>query len=223
MENARENIDIQRRYAEAGLKYYTPLEEALNAFTHGVGVPIALAFMIYLLCNAKTPPEIMTAVFMCSAAATVYGISAVYHALKPSGRKFVARKIDHASVGLLVTASAIPFLLLGKTSIYNYVAIGACLTVVAVDAVGCYVNLLKFKKAGVFCDLVIAAIGFAFFFVNRESIPDVTAYLYAAGFCCCLLGLLPFALKAKYMHTVFHVLTLLGPILFMIAAVFMFA
>lgn len=222
MDKTREDHDIHREYAEAGLKYYTPREETLNVLTHGVGVPIAMAFMIYLLCMAKNLSEILTAVFMCSAAAAVYGISAVYHFLKPSKGKFVARKIDHASVGLLVTASAIPFLLLGTVSLCNYIAIGACLFIVAVDALGCCINLIKFKKAGVLCDITVAAIGFAFFFVNRTYIPDVTAYFYCAGFCCCVLGLVPFALKTRYMHTLFHVLTLIGPTMFMIAAAFMF-
>ena len=59
-----ENL-LKEEYAKYGLRYYTPNEELWNTITHGIGAPIALAFMIYLLVIATSIREIFASLLLC--------------------------------------------------------------------------------------------------------------------------------------------------------------
>ncbi len=217
------NADMRAEYEAMQLQYYTPREEVANAITHGIGTPIALAFMIYFLIVATTFAQVATALFMCLAAMLVYTTSCVYHALTDKERKRVARKFDHANIGLLVTACSVPYMLLLSTHYWNYVSFALCLALCALDAALCFVNLMKFKKLGVIFNILIGALGLSAFCVNADLIPAETTWIYAAALASCVLGLLPYCLnKLKYAHTLFHILTLIGPVLFMTGAVYLF-
>ena len=217
------NADIRAEYEAMQLQYYTPREEVANAITHGIGTPIALAFMIYFLIVATTFAQVVTALFMCLAAMLVYTTSCVYHALTVKSYKRIARKFDHANIGLLVTACSVPYMLMLSTHFWNYVSLALCLAICALDAMLCFIDLMKFKKLGVVFNVVIGALGLSAFCVNADLIPSETTWIYASALASCVLGLLPYCLKRfRYAHTLFHILTLIGPVLFMTGTVFLF-
>ena len=161
-----DSTDIRAEYEAMELQYYTPREEIANAVTHGIGAPVAFAFMIYFLVAATTLEQIAAALFMCLAAMLVYITSCVYHALTDKERKRVARKFDHANIGLLVTACSVPYMLMLSSHYWNYVSLALCLALCALDAVLCFVNLMKFKRLGVIFNILIGALGLSAFCVN---------------------------------------------------------
>ena len=218
-----DSTDIRAEYEAMELQYYTPREEIANAVTHGIGAPVAFAFMIYFLVAATTLEQIAAALFMCLAAMLVYITSCVYHALTDKERKRVARKFDHANIGLLVTACSVPYMLMLSSHYWNYVSLALCLAICALDAMLCFIDLMKFKKLGVVFNVVIGALGLSAFCVNADLIPSETTWIYASALASCVLGLLPYCLKRfRYAHTLFHILTLIGPVLFMTGTVFLF-
>lgn len=218
-----ENL-LKEEYEKYGLRYYTPNEELWNAITHGIGAPIALAFMIYLLVIASSIKEIFASLLLCLPAIQVYTGSGVYHALKDFKKKSLARRIDHANIAFLVTACGVPFALLFNDYIINYVGVGLCFALAITNACLCIYDLMRFKVFGVVVDSVIGGILLIIYIININS-PYATLevnLLFLIGFIFCVAGLILYAVKKKYIHTVFHVATLIGPILMMVGAVVLF-
>ena len=54
------NAEVRAEYEAMQLQYYTRREEVANAITHGVGTPVAFAFMIYFLIVATTFAQVVT-------------------------------------------------------------------------------------------------------------------------------------------------------------------
>ena len=216
---------LKLEYEKYGLRYYTPNEELWNAITHGIGVPISLAFMIYLLVIANSLAEIFTALLLCILAMQVYATSGVYHALTNKQKKSMARRIDHANIAFLVTACGVPFSLLFNDYLINYIGVGICFTLAIINAVLCVYDLMRFKTFGVVVDAIIGAILLILYIVNLGS-PYATHTInafYLIGFIFCVAGLALYTIKKKYIHTVFHVATLIGPILMMVGTILLFS
>ncbi len=221
----QEKLRLEQEYAAAGLRYYTPNEELWNAITHGIGTPITLAFFIYYMVIADTPREIATAILLCIPALQVFTTSAIYHALTDKHKKSIARKIDHANISFLVTACGVPPAIMLGTSVWNYVGIGLCFAIAIVGAVLCIVNLMKFKNLNVGFNAVIGVICTLIYVLNLNS-PlatfEVNA-LYLTAMLLCLAGLILYNIKKiPYVHTIFHVVTLIGPILFFVGTILLF-
>lgn len=215
---------LKLEYAKYGLRYYTPNEEIWNAITHGIGAPIALGFMIYLLVIASSVKEIFAALLLCIPAMQVYVGSGVYHALKDFKQKSLARRIDHANIAFLVTACGVPFALLFSDNIINYIAVGICFALAITNACLCVYDLIRFKVFGVVVDAVIGGLLAILYGINFHS-PNATLevnLLFIIGFGFCVAGLILYTIKKKYIHTVFHLATLIGPVLMMIGTIFLF-
>lgn len=221
----QEKLRLEQEYAAVGLRYYTPNEELWNAITHGIGTPITLAFFIYYLVIASNVKEIVTAVLLCIPALQVFTTSCVYHALTDKKRKSVARRIDHANISFLVIACGVTPAMMFGSSIWNYIGIGACFAIAITGAVLCIINLTKFKNLNVVFNVIIGAICFLIYILNLGS-PlatfEVNA-LYLTGLILCTIGLVLYGIKKiPYVHTIFHVVTLIGPVLFFIATALIF-
>ncbi len=215
---------LKLEYEQYGLRYYTPNEERWNAITHGIGAPITLGFMIALLVLARGALEIVATILLCIPALQVYATSGIYHALTDKKKKSLARRIDHANIAFLVTACGVPQALLFSDQLFNYIGIGICFVLAIVNACLCVYDLMKFKVFGTVVDAIIGGILLIVYLTNLNS-PYATLevnLLFLFGFLLCTLGLGLYAIKKKYIHTVFHVATLIGPILFMVATVVIF-
>ena len=215
---------LKLEYEKYGLRYYTPNEELWNAITHGIGAPIALGFMIYLLVIASSIEEIFASILLCIPAMQVYVGSGVYHALKDLKKKSLARRIDHANIAFLVTACGVPFSLLFASNVLNYVAVGVCFALAITNAILCVYDLMRFKKVGVVVDAVIGGILAILYAINVHS-PYATTEVnlfFIIGFAFCVAGLILYVIKKKYIHTIFHVATLIGPVLMMVGTILLF-
>lgn len=219
-----DEITLREEYAKYGLRYYTPNEELWNAITHGIGAPIALAFMVYLLVIASSLKEILTALLLCIPAIQVYATSGVYHALTDKPKKSWARRVDHANIAFLVTACGVPFALLFGDMLINYIGVGICFILAIINASLCVYDVVRFKVFGVVVDAVIGGILLIIYMLNLNS-PYATLTVnlfFLIGFLFCVCGLILYTIKKKYIHTIFHVMTLIGPVLMMIGSVFLF-
>ncbi len=90
-----------------------PLREPFNTFSHGVGILLAAAGLVFLVWQAETA--------FATAAYAVYGVSLVtlflastlYHALPVSKRARLAlRRFDHTAIYLLIAGTYTPICLL---------------------------------------------------------------------------------------------------------------
>lgn len=211
--------ELKQIYKNNGLVYYTPKEELFNSISHALGAVVALVFMIFMLLKATTPAAYATAVLSCALIAIEFSVSATYHGVSDMKKKLTWRTLDFPAVNLNVIACATATCLM-YGSIYGYVAFGVSFAIAAVIFVLCLYRFDIFRKVSVASTFVIGGLMFAAFFTayfSQKGISQETSFVYLAGLASCLLGAAVFGLHKRYMHCLFHVFVLVGPILFLVA------
>lgn len=211
--------ELKQIYKDNGLVYYTPKEELFNSISHALGAVVALVFMIFMLLKATTPAAYATAVLSCALIAIEFSVSATYHGVSDMKKKLTWRTLDFPAVNLNVIACATATCLM-YGSIYGYVAFGVSFAIVAVIIVLCLYRFDIFRKVSVASTFVIGGLMFAAFFTayfSQKGISQATSFVYLAGLASCLLGAAVFGVHKRYVHCLFHVFVLVGPILFLVA------
>lgn len=211
--------ELKQIYKDNGLVYYTPKEELFNSISHTLGAVVALVFMIFMLLKATTPAAYATAVLSCALIAIEFSVSATYHGVSDMKKKLTWRTLDFPAVNLNVIACATATCLM-YGSIYAYVAFGVSFAIAAVIFVLCLYRFDIFRKVSVASTFVIGGLMFAAFFTayfSQKGISQATSFVYLAGLASCLLGAAVFGLHKRYVHCLFHVFVLVGPILFLVA------
>lgn len=207
--------ELAAKYKEMGLVYYTDKEEVMNSVSHGIGsfFGLAAAVGLALVANGK---------FISTLAAFIFGLgiiipflnSALYHGFKNFSRKRTWRRVDHAGIAFIIMANSAPLCLVIGASAGNYVLLGITVVLCLTNVFLCLYDLKKFSKVALIIDLFCAALGVTGYFLNRAGIPFSGKLFYIGGSVFCLLGLVFYGIKKRYMHTVFHILMLIGTMLY---------
>ncbi|MGN1096424.1 MAG: hemolysin III family protein [Christensenellales bacterium] len=212
-----ENYLIKQRYYKHGLVYYTLAEEILNSVSHAIGGALGIAALVvfYLLANNvyEKAAAIISGIFI----ALPYVNSAVYHGLTDLKLKSVWRKIDHSSICFIIIGCATPMILCLSPSTYNFVAMGIALLVSIINITGCGISLKKFSKIALCLDFVVAFLFTGAYVLQKNFIPLSAKICYITGAAVCLLAMIAYAIRKKYVHTLFHVMMLLGTVIFLAA------
>ena len=220
-----DNIDeLKDQYKSHSLVYYTPMEELINTITHALGVIFAVVMLVLMLLRATTVECVLAAVLSCFCLGLEFFISAMYHGTRDLKRKLMWRKLDFPAVDLNVIACGTCLCLL-YGNIYGYIAFGLSFALAVAMLFACLFAFDKSHKLSVGITFIVGALLFAAFFVanftgNGIRNKDLVGYLYLAGLLTSLLGAIFFRIYKRYMHCVFHVLVLIGPILCMLANYF---
>lgn len=211
--------ELKQIYKNNGLVYYTPKEELFNSISHALGAVVALVFMIFMLLKATTPAAYATAVLSCALIAIEFSVSATYHGVSDMKKKLTWRTLDFPAVNLNVIACATATCLMYE-SIYGYVAFGVSFAIAIVIFALCLYRFDIFRKISVASTFVIGGLMFAAFFTayfSPKGISTTTSIVYLSGLVTCLLGAAVFGIHKRYVHCLFHVFVLAGPILFLVA------
>lgn len=207
-------------YKDKGLVYYSRSEEMINSFSHLLAGLMGLTFMIYTLCFLDKPILIFAASLSALFCAFPYTVSFYYHFTKNFKRKAVARKVDHAGVGFIVLSCGIPLCLGMKIHVYDIVTIVICTAIAFSNIIMSIINLKKFSRLMMILDVVIAVLLTVAYFLNIQTIPECGKWFFISGAFFCLLAFSFFGRKKQYMHSVFHILSLMGTTAYMHAGLF---
>ena len=134
-------------------------------------------------------------------------------------KKLLWRTLDFPSVNLNVIACATAPCLL-YNNVYGYVALGLSFAIAIVIFALCIYKFSVFRKVSVASTFLIGALMFAAFltaYFSEKGISFETSMVYLAGLASCLLGAAVFGVHKRYVHCLFHVFVLVGPILFLVA------
>ena len=201
----------QAEYRDKGLVYYTTKEEVWNSFSHFLGAVFGLFGLIYILvAGEKTAPIITSAILYFVGVTCPYAISTAYHGVKDLGIKKELRKYDHAGISFIIFGNTAPMCLIYLTGFEVYYVVAASFLICVVNVVLCLVDLKKFSSVALILDLVCAAVGVVGYCLCRLNIAWSGKICYIIGSVLCLVGLAFYGRKKKYMHTVFHILMVLG-------------
>ena len=207
---------------------YTRGEEIMNMVTHIVGG--SLAVLILVLCVVKAAvggniPGVIGSVIYGCAMILLYCMSSIYHGLHTGTGKKVMQVLDHCTIYFLICGTYTPIMLSAFVPVYP--VLGWCILAVEwglafLAATLTAIDLHKYDKFSMVCYILM---GWAIIFF----VPQAIAVMTKPGFILLLLGGIAYTVgavlygiggKMQWMHSVFHIVVVLGSVLQFLAIFF---
>lgn len=199
------------------LKRYTVGEEIFNSVSHGVGALLGVIGTVVLIVLSAVNGSALalgTSIVYGLSLIMLYTMSTLYHAIASQKAKEILRIFDHTSIFLLIAGSYTPFCLVALEGNPRGLMVAVVVWICAIA--GIVLNAVSLKKT--------EKIGMALYVIMGWSvimvIKDVVAALPTPAFWLLLLGGLSYtggiafyAIKKKYMHSIWHLFVLAGSVL----------
>ena len=190
---------------------YSPLEERLNAISHGVGGIAAAVGLIFLLIKVDG----IYGQFAC----LVFGLSMIlmflsstlYHCAKSPNVKAVLKVIDHSAIYLLIAGTYTPFMVI---AIGGWVGLTGMVVVWSIALIGIVCKIFanqRFPKLSVITYLLMGWIAIFFIYPLYNALSTEGLWLLFAGGLCYTAGVLFYvAKKVQFTHAIWHVFVIAG-------------
>ena len=189
------------------------LEEIGNSVSHGLGSLFSIFAFILMLLHYDVIRELLGAVVYFAGLFLMFTMSCLYHAFSHgSAVKRLFRRFDYASIYLLIGATFAPVLLSYVGGVFGLVffIIQWCVIVTGITLVGVFGPArLKF----IHMPLYILLGWCALMFLPRMLGDNVWfAFYILLGGIIYSLGIIPFAMKNKVAHFIWHFFVLAGAV-----------
>lgn len=203
------------------LPNYTRGEEIMNMITHIVGGAIAIIIFILCLWHPNTFTSAGKGISCCVygiSMITVYTISSIYHGLNTYTSKRVMQILDHCAIYLLIAGTYTPIAVCAFLESYFRLGIALLILQWSFAALAITLNAIDLKKYKVFSMVSYIAMGWCIVLVLPQFlrvIEPVGFHLLLAGGISYSIGAILFGLgvKIRWMHSMFHILVVIGSIL----------
>jgi hemolysin III len=190
---------------------YSPLEERLNAISHGIGAIAATVGLVFLLMRVDG--------IYGELACLVYGISMIlmflsstlYHSAKTPKVKAFFKVVDHSAIYLLIAGTYTPFMVL---AISGWVGLTGMVIVWSIALVGITCKIFanqRFPKLSIITYLLMGWLAAFFIYPLYHALTTEGLWLLVAGGLCYTLGVLFYvAKKIQFTHAIWHVFVVAG-------------
>ena len=222
------DLPTEQKQYRTPLPSYTRGEEITNMVTHIVGGVFAVAaipLLVIMAATHKNPWAIVTGTVYGVSLLIMFTISSVYHGLKPGRAKRVLRVIDHCDIYFLIAGTYTPILLcairpLNPAMAWTIFGVEWALAAIAVTLNA--VDLKRFEKVSMACYIGMGWCVVAVIKVTIEAMTLPGFLLLLAGGIAYTVGAVLYGVgkRVRYMHSVFHVLVLIGSILQFLSILF---
>jgi len=190
------------------------LEEIGNAVTHGVGSIFSIVAFILMLINSTSDIQVIASMVYFIGLFILFTMSCLYHSFKYGlCVKRIFRRFDYSSIYLLIGATFVPILLLfvgGKLGIIfcivQWIIITTGITFV------CVFGPHRLRALHITLYLVLGWSGLLFIPMMFKNNILLFYYILGGGVVYSL-GIIPFALKKKCSHFIWHFFVLGGAII----------
>lgn len=189
------------------------LEEIGNAISHGVGSIFSVVALILMLNASDTKIKIFSSIIYFIGLFIMFTMSCLYHSFKYGSRvKRLFRRFDYSCIYLLIGATFVPLLLIyiggtfGKIFfIIQWIIIITGITLIGVFGPG------KIRPLHITLYIVLGWSGLLI--IPKMISNDINLFYYIlGGGLIYTIGIIPFALKKKTAHFIWHFFVLLGAI-----------
>jgi hemolysin III len=190
-----------------------PIEEKLNAWSHGLGVGLGVAALVFMLLGVdQTNPYGLFSVI-------VYGLSIIllflastcYHAITASKRKHYFRVVDHISIYLLIAGTYTPVLLIAIPNGLGWILFWV---VWGIAAFGLILKLFftgRFERFSTFLYLAMGWLAIIPYSELTTALDAKALTLLISGGVAYTVGVLFYAVeKIPYNHFIWHLFVLGG-------------
>jgi hemolysin III len=190
-----------------------PIEEKLNAWSHGLGVGLGVVALVFMLLGVdQTNPYGLFSVI-------VYGLSIIllflastcYHAITSSKRKHYFRVADHISIYLLIAGTYTPVLLIAIPNSLGWILFWV---VWGIAAFGFILKLFftgRFERFSTFLYLAMGWLAIIPYGELTTALDAKALTLLISGGVAYTVGVLFYAIeKIPYNHFIWHLFVLGG-------------
>jgi len=199
---------------EAKVRTYSPLEEKLNIYSHGLGFLLAIPATVMLILKASMHGnawQIVSVSIYGLSMMTLYLASTLYHSATDPKRRHRLNVFDHASIYLLIAGTYTPFVLVTLRGPWGWSLFG----VVWAAAIGGIIFKIfytgRFDLASTIAYVVMGSIVLIAIKPLIANLPLPGLYWLVAGGVSYIVGaVLYMQTKMPYHHAVFHLFVLLG-------------
>lgn len=190
------------------------LEEIGNAVTHGVGSVFAVLAIVFMLIYADSATERVGAWVYFFGLFVMFTMSCLYHAF-PHGScvKRIFRRFDYSSIYLLIGATFAPILLCYIGGVFGLVffIVQWAVIITGITLVGVFgPTRLRFIHIPLY--IILGWCGIMFMPRMLANDPWFCFYILGGGIVYSL-GIIPFAMKTRVAHFIWHFFVLAGAVL----------
>lgn len=190
------------------------LEEIGNATTHGVGAIFAIVAFILMLLNSNGGLEVLGAVIYFFGMFVMFTMSCLYHSFKHGTKtKRIFRRFDYSSIYLLIGATFAPILLCFRGGVFGTVffVIQWLIIATGVSLVGVFgPSRLRFIHIPLY--VLLGWSGLMLIPSMYAHNPMFVFWILLGGVVYSF-GIIPFAIKSRASHFIWHFFVLAGAIL----------
>ena len=199
-------------------KRYTIGEEIFNSVTHGVGVLIAIAFMVLLIIKSQgNTPLIIANIIYGVSLMLMFLSSTLYHAITNTKAKQVLRYFDHSAIFICIAGTFTPIIvrvLQGAQRVGFLVAIWLIALVGIILKITIFRKNLqeKYKKQSL---LLYILMGWMSVLLMKKVIQIsgmLSFILILSGGVLYSIGVYFYAKKRKYFHSIWHIFIILASV-----------
>ncbi len=190
------------------------LEEIGNAITHGLGALFSIVALVLMLVNSDRPVEAVAACVYFAGLFIMFSMSCLYHCFRYGSKvKRLFRRFDYSSIYLLIGATFAPLLLcyIGGAYGLTFFIVQWAVIATGITFVGVF-GPTKLRKLHFALYIILG--WSALVFLPQMIAVDMPFFIYIlAGGVVYSLGIIPFALKTKVSHFIWHIFVLGGAVL----------
>lgn len=188
------------------------LEEIGNSVTHGVGAALSVAATVFMCIGADRAAEYVGAAIYGLGLFIMFTMSTLYHAFPHgSGVKRLFRRFDYSCIYILIGATFAPILVAYIGGLYGYafLTVQWCVIAFGVTLVAVF-SPARFRGLHIALYLILGWSGLMLLpeMVNRGDFRFLLWIL--GGGAIYSLGIIPFAMRGRAAHFIWHFFVLFG-------------
>lgn len=197
-------------------KRYTIGEEIFNSVTHGVGVLIAIAFMVLLIIKSQgNTPLIIANIIYGVSLMLMFLSSTLYHAITNTKAKQVLRYFDHSAIFICIAGTFTPIIvrvLQGAQRVGFLVAIWLIALIGIILKITIFKKNLqeKYKKQSLILYVVMGWMSVLLMKKVIQISGMLSFILILSGGVLYSIGVYFYAKKRKYFHSIWHIFIILA-------------
>jgi len=200
---------------EYPLKYYPPLEEKINIYSHAIGVLgglVALVLLVLKSYNANHIHLFVSIVYGLSII-TLFTASTLFHSSKQPKLRYRLNIFDHSAIFILIAGSYTPYSLITLKGTLGWSIFGI---IWAVAIGGVILKLFYTGKFRILSTILYVAMGWmvVFAFKPLYNNLDFMGFIgLVTGGIAYTLGAVLYAIKKiPYNHAIFHIFVLIASV-----------
>ncbi|MEP1449274.1 MAG: hemolysin III family protein [Paraglaciecola sp.] len=190
---------------------YSPLEESINAITHGVGFIASFVGLILMLMRVDGLVAQVACLIFGMSMMLMFLSSTLYHGVRNPDIKKTLKIIDHSAIYILIAGTYTPLMVLAVGGTVGLAAMVLIWSIAIIGVVFKCVANNRFPKMSLMSYLLMGWLAVFFIYPLYNSLETDGFYLLLAGGLCYTVGAVFYASKKiQFTHAIWHVFVAAG-------------